>query len=287
MLGERPETHERNNLPKESSNKSMLSKQRIFLLAGVLAAQVGFSHAWQKMEQSIDKTTADITNTLDVKPKSVSQAELFNFIHYKNIPYSSLFGKDDKDLLPEENQAKELFISGVAAYIDAIKGTNWLPLRAIKFPNSNIAKKYWFPTSAWFAIKDGKNQNRPVTFAVDKTLAQDESFVANSQPWSYQVVWEHHHKVKDPVFEITIWTRRFIVKSNIPGVTIDGIKMVKNKKTQNLEVHIPVKAIWLFSRTIKRDGTAWWKDMYDCYFWVPFGWEKIIEGVKIIDISSK
>lgn len=247
--------------------------------------------------QSASPTTISYNNDL-LKNNSIELARLLeegtpwdventSFNKTSRIPYSSLFGKEDDELTEHEHHAKKIFISDVAKQIDAIKWTNDLPLKNIVFSNWNIAKKYGFPRSVEFSFKNSKDTNGEVKFLVNKNLAKDPLFLQNSKANSFQVLGAKMEKVKDPVFEIVIWERRFLVKSAVPWVTLDGIKMVKNPETQKLEIHMPVKAIWLFSWTIKRDGEKRWKDIYNCYYWVPFWWERIYsEFVKIIDISK-
>ena len=217
--------------------------------------------------------------TEELKKKSLNKTT--------HLQYSSLFGKEDHELTEHEKYAKNVFVADIANQIDAIKWTNDLPLKNITFSNQTLAKKYGFPRSVEFSFKNSKETNGKVQFLVNKNLAQDPLFLQNSKANSFQVLGAKIQKIKDPVFEITIWERKFLVKSAIPSVTLEGIKMVKNPATQKLEIHMPVKAIWLFAWTIKRDWEKRWIDIYNCYYWVPFWWEKMIWNgtVKIIDIS--
>ncbi len=269
--------------PKKSN--SFFHKGKIWLALFLVLQSGNPTTAW-KNTNLIENPVGKVAQVKDQVEENWNEST-YNFKTHNKIPYSSLFGKDDNELTESEKYAKELFISDVAKQINAIKWTNDLPLKNLSFSNSSIAKKFGFPKSVDFIFKNDKQRTGKVSFLVDNSLAQDPVFLQYSTSDSFQIIGKSVEKINDPTFLITIWERRFLVKSAIPGVVLDGIKMVKNPHTQKLEIHMPVKIVWLFTLTIKRNGENRWKDIYNCYYWVPFGWEKIFfESVKIIDISK-
>ena len=274
------------HLSEASKSHSFFHKGKI-ALALFLLLQSGYPTAAWKYSDGMRKSTLEVLQ-LDNQTDATWDEHNYDFKRYNTIPYSSLFGKEDAELSESEKYAKKIFIADVAKQINAIKWTDGLPLKNISFSNQSLAKKYGFPGSVDFSFKNNsKHRDGKVSFLIDSSLAKDPTFLQNSKPDAYQVIGKNQEKLKDPIFEIAIWERKFLVKSAIPGVTLDGIKMVKNSHTQKLEIHMPVKAIWLFTWTIKRDWEKRWKDIYNCYYWVPFGWEKILsESVRIIDISK-
>lgn len=273
------------HLLEATKSHSFFHKGKI-ALALFLLLQSGYPTAAWKHSDAIENPIAEI-ELVDAQIDPIWEENNYDFKKYNTVPYSSLFGKEDKELSESEKNAKKIFIADVAKQINAIKWTNDLPLKSITFSNQSLSKKYGFPGSVHFSFKNSKHRDGKVSFLIDSSLAQDPVFLQNSNPDAFQIIGKNPEKVKDPTFVITIWERRFLVKSAIPGVVLDGIKMVKNPHTQKLEIHMPVKAIWLFTWTIKRDGEKRGKDIYNCYYWVPFGWEKILsESVRIIDISK-
>lgn len=273
------------HLLEATKSHSFFHKGKI-ALALFLLLQSGYPTAAWKHSDSVKKNVLDLVQ-VDTQGEPAWEENNYDFKKYNTVPYSSLFGKEDKELSESEKNAKKIFIADVAKQINAIKWTNDIPLKSITFSNQSLSKKYGFPGSVHFSFKNSKHRDGKVSFLIDSSLAQDPVFLQNSNPDAFQIIGKNPEKVKDPTFVITIWERRFLVKSAIPGVVLDGIKMVKNPHTQRLEIHMPVKAIWLFTWTIKRDGEKRGKDIYNCYYWVPFGWEKILsESVRIIDISK-
>lgn len=273
------------HLSESKKSTSFFHKGKIWLALFLLLQSGNPTVAW-KHGDAIENPIAEI-ELVDAQIDPIWEENNYDFKKYNTVPYSSLFGKEDKELSESEKNAKKIFIADVAKQINAIKWTNDLPLKSITFSNQSLSKKYGFPGSVHFSFKNSKHRDGKVSFLIDSSLAQDPVFLQNSNPDAFQIIGKNPEKVKDPTFVITIWERRFLVKSAIPGVVLDGIKMVKNPHTQKLEIHMPVKAIWLFTWTIKRDGEKRGKDIYNCYYWVPFGWEKILsESVRIIDISK-